>query len=144
VELFTLVKREKELHRTIIAFSISHDRRSVRIDGHYPVIEGKKAIFHRYSLRTFDFTGLVGKEQWTTDKFTKSVYDTWMPAHFKDFAPQLMLYHPIYTSNSRKNPISNFTSSSGLSQSLESRHLPVSGDTGDDGVAAPRFLRGDT
>jgi hypothetical protein len=31
VELFRLVKREKELHREILAFSISHDHRTVRI-----------------------------------------------------------------------------------------------------------------
>jgi hypothetical protein len=31
VELFRLVRREKELHREILAFSISHDHRSVRI-----------------------------------------------------------------------------------------------------------------
>ena len=44
VELFRLVKREKELHRQILAFSISHDHRSVRIYGHYPVTEGKDHV----------------------------------------------------------------------------------------------------
>ncbi|KAF7958048.1 hypothetical protein EAE96_003615 [Botrytis aclada] len=42
VELFKLGKREKELNREILAFSISHDHRTVRIYGHYPVIDGKK------------------------------------------------------------------------------------------------------
>jgi hypothetical protein len=42
VELFRLVKREKELHREILAFSISHDHQTVRIYGHYPVIDGQK------------------------------------------------------------------------------------------------------
>jgi hypothetical protein len=37
VELFKLVGREKELHREILAFSISHNDESVRIYGHYPV-----------------------------------------------------------------------------------------------------------
>jgi hypothetical protein len=55
-----------------------------------------------------------------------------MPAHFKRLCSAIDAYHPIYTLISRKNPISNFTSSSGLSQSLESHHLWVSGDTGDD------------
>ena len=31
VELFRLVKREKELYREILAFSISHDHSTVRI-----------------------------------------------------------------------------------------------------------------
>ena len=44
VELFRLVKREKGLHREILAFSISHDHETVRIYGHYPVIDGKKTI----------------------------------------------------------------------------------------------------
>ncbi|KXL42193.1 MAG: hypothetical protein FE78DRAFT_154934, partial [Acidomyces sp. 'richmondensis'] len=46
VELFRLVKREQELHRQILAFSISHDHRSVRIYGHYPVINGSQTTFY--------------------------------------------------------------------------------------------------
>lgn len=76
VELFRLVKREQELHREILAFSVSHDHRSVRIYGHYPVIEGKKTTFYRYLIRTFDFTEMDGKEKWTAYKFTKSIYNT--------------------------------------------------------------------
>ena len=75
VELFRSVKREKELDREILAFSISHDHRSVRIYGHYPVIEGDKTTFYRHPIRTFDFTEQEGKEKWTTYKFTKNVYD---------------------------------------------------------------------
>ncbi|KAK5442636.1 hypothetical protein LTS15_010954 [Exophiala xenobiotica] len=75
VELFRLIKREKELHREILAFSISHDHRIVRIYGHYPMIEDKKTTFYRYPIRTFDFTELDGREKWTAYKFTKSVYD---------------------------------------------------------------------
>lgn len=83
VELFRLVKREKELHREILAFSISHDHRTVRIYGHYPVINGSRTIFYRHPIHTFDFTALEGKEKWTTYKFTKNVYGVWMPAHLK-------------------------------------------------------------
>ena len=39
VELCRAVKREKELHQEILAFSISHEHRSVRIYGHYAIIE---------------------------------------------------------------------------------------------------------
>ena len=75
VGLFRYVKREKELNREILAFSISHDHRSVRIYGHYAVIEGDKTTFYRHPIHTFDFTALDGKEKWTAYKFTKNVYD---------------------------------------------------------------------
>ncbi|KAF7955067.1 uncharacterized protein EAE97_000326 [Botrytis byssoidea] len=83
VELFRLVKREKELHREILGFSISHDHRTVRIYGHYPVIDEGKTTFFRHPIHTFDFTALDGKEKWTAYKFTKNIYDIWMPIHLK-------------------------------------------------------------
>ena len=83
VELFRLVKRENELHREILAFSISHDHSSVRIYGHYPLIDGNKTTFYRHLIHKFDFTALKGKEKWTASKFAKNVYDIWVPAHFK-------------------------------------------------------------
>jgi hypothetical protein len=49
IELFRLRGREGDLHRQVIAFSVSHDDRTVRIYGHYPVIEGKKVTFNRHS-----------------------------------------------------------------------------------------------
>ena len=58
-----LVKREKELHREILAFSVSYDHRTVRIYGHYPVIDGKKTTFYRHPIREFSFTELDGKEK---------------------------------------------------------------------------------
>jgi hypothetical protein len=69
------VKREKELDREILAFSISHDHRSVRIYGHYPVIEGDKTTFYRHPIREFSFTEQDGKEKWTAHKFVKNVYN---------------------------------------------------------------------
>ncbi|TEY69561.1 hypothetical protein BOTCAL_0113g00230 [Botryotinia calthae] len=84
VELFRLVKREKELHQEILAFSISHDHRTVRIYGYYPIIDNEgKTTFYRHPIHTFDFTALDGKEKWTAYKFTKNVYDIWMPTHLK-------------------------------------------------------------
>ena len=77
VELFRSVKREKELDREILVFSVSHDHTAVRIYGHYPVIEGDKTTFYRHSIRKFDFTD--GEEKWTTYKFVKNVYDHHMP-----------------------------------------------------------------
>jgi hypothetical protein len=130
-----LVRREKELHREILALSILYDHRTVvtirtppshdyatkrpvlktavlfgscfssssflslessyrqwksscvattvRIYGHYPIIKGNDTAFYRHPIRTFDFTELDGEEKWTACKFTKNVYDIWMPTHLK-------------------------------------------------------------
>ncbi|KAK0655483.1 hypothetical protein B0T16DRAFT_341669 [Cercophora newfieldiana] len=83
-ELFRAVKREDEVNRKILAFSVSHDYRSVRIYGHYPVITGEDIKYYRHPIHDFSFTALDGKDKWTAYRFTKNVYDTWMPAHFKN------------------------------------------------------------
>jgi len=75
VELYRAVKREKELHREILAFSFSHDHRSVRIYGHYAIIEGDKTTFYRHPIRTFDFTEQDGKEKWTAYISTMNMFD---------------------------------------------------------------------
>ncbi|KAL7790397.1 hypothetical protein V8C37DRAFT_417462 [Trichoderma ceciliae] len=82
-ELFHLVKREDEIHREILAFSISHDHQSVRIYGYYPVIDEQEDKFYRHPIRNFSFTDLDGKEKWAAYQFTRNIYDTWMPNHFK-------------------------------------------------------------
>jgi hypothetical protein len=84
VELFRAVKREDEVNRKILAFSVSHDHRSVRLYGHYPVISGKDVKYYRHPIHDFSFTALDGRDKWTAYRFTKNVYDTWMPAHFKN------------------------------------------------------------
>ncbi|CCC14265.1 hypothetical protein SMACR_08776 [Sordaria macrospora] len=84
VELFRAVKREDEVNRKILAFSVSHDHQSVRIYGHYPVITGKDTKYYRHPIRNFAFTELDGKEKWTAYRFTKNVYDIWMPKHFEN------------------------------------------------------------
>ena len=83
VELFRIVKRKKELHREILAFSVSHDHSEVWIYGHYPVIEDQKTTFYRHPIRTFYFTESNGKDKWAAYKFTKNVYEHWMPNHFQ-------------------------------------------------------------
>lgn len=83
VELFRLVKRENEVHRQILAFCISHDHRSVRIYGCYPIIGGEDTKYYRHPIRTFDFTEMDGKEKWSAYRFKKNIYDSWIPDHFK-------------------------------------------------------------
>ena len=81
--LFRSVKREKELSRKILNFSISHDHRSVRTYGHYPVIEGDKTIFYRHLIHTFDFTAPEGKEKWIAYKFSKNLMIITLPKSMK-------------------------------------------------------------
>ncbi|KAH7305398.1 hypothetical protein BKA65DRAFT_531196 [Rhexocercosporidium sp. MPI-PUGE-AT-0058] len=120
VELFRLVKREKELHRQILAFSISHDHRTVRIYGHYPVVDGKNTTFYRHSIREFSFTELDGKERWTAYKFTKNVYDIWVPTHLKRICSVIEELPPdLDFEVSQQSEPEGF----GLSQGLESHHL---------------------
>lgn len=118
VELFRLVKREKELHREILAFSISHDHATVRIYGHYPVIDGNKTTFYRHPIHKFDFTALDGKEKWTAYKFTKNVYDVWMPTHLKRICSAIEQLPPDMGFDVSQGSELQFTEASGLSQEL--------------------------
>lgn len=83
VQLFRLMKREKKLHREILAFSISHDHCTIRIYDHYSVIKEKETIFHRHLIRNFAFIEQDEKEKWTIYKFTKNVYDKHKSTLFK-------------------------------------------------------------
>ena len=83
MELFRVVKREKQLHREILAFSISHDNSNIRIYGHYQLAEEDKIVYYRHPIHKLDFTALDGKEKWTAYRFTKNVYDQFMPMHLK-------------------------------------------------------------
>lgn len=89
VELYKYAKWENEfywkgeVHRKILAFSISHDDKNVRIYGHYPVIEDDTTTYYRYPIRDFFLTDLNGKEKWTAYKFTKNLYELWMPKHLE-------------------------------------------------------------
>lgn len=124
VKLFRLVKREKELHRQILAFSISHDHRMVRIYGHYPVIDGEKTTYHRYSVHEFSFAALDGREKWTSYKFVMSLYDDWAPSHFKrlcsaiDELPEVNFQVSQQPEIFQQSELS-FSESTGLSQGIE-------------------------
>jgi len=120
VGLFTLVKREKELHRKILAFSISHDHQTVRIYGHYPIIDGKKTTFYRHPIKMFDFTSEGGKDKWTSYRFTKNVYDKWMPTHLKRIYSVLDELRPDLDLESSQQ---SEPEGSGLLQGLESHNL---------------------
>ena len=74
VELFKLAKKEHTIHREVLTFSVSHDHRSVRLYGYYPVIAEAKIKIYRHPIHAFDMTALHGKERWTAYKFSVGVY----------------------------------------------------------------------
>lgn len=74
VELFKLAKKENTLHRELLTFSISHDHRTVRLYGYYPIIDGSKIKIYRHPIHTFDITACDGQERWRTYNFTVGVY----------------------------------------------------------------------
>jgi hypothetical protein len=123
VELFRLVKRQQELHREILGFSFTHDHESVRIWGHYPVINGTKTTFWRYPIRKFDFTERKGQEKWTAYKFTKNVYEMWMPDHFKRISSAIDELPPDLDFELSRGSEPQISEHSGLSQQLEYQTL---------------------
>jgi hypothetical protein len=121
--LFRLVGREKELHREINGFSISHSDVDVRIWGHYAVIDGDDVKYYRHPIRKFDFTELNGKEKWTAYTFVRNIYDLWLPKHFERICDIIdILPADVNFDVSEQGPESA-TSRSGLSQRFESYGL---------------------
>lgn len=81
VELYRLISRQDELHQQILAFSVSHDHRAVRIYGHYVLIDGKDTSFYRHLIQDFSIVNQDGKDKWTAYKFVRNVYDKFYPIH---------------------------------------------------------------
>lgn len=127
VELFRVVKREQELHRQILGFSCSHDHESVRIWGHYPVINKEKTTFWRYPIHKFDLTARKGLEKWTAYTFTKNVYDVWAIPHFElicSAIDDLPLEQDFAASQQPEQP---FSEPSGLSQQFDDQTFSQEG-----------------
>jgi hypothetical protein len=123
VELFRLVHRVEELHREVLAFSVSHDHETVRIYGHFPVIEGTKTTYWRVPLRKYDFTERRGIEKWTAYTFMKNVYDIWMPTHFKRISSAIDELPPEQDFKLSQALEPQISEGFGLSQQLENQIL---------------------
>jgi len=83
VELYRAVSRQDKLHREILAFSVSHDHQAVKIYGHYALIDGKDTSFYRHLIHHFSIISQDGKDKWIAYKFTRNIYDTFVPIHLK-------------------------------------------------------------
>ncbi|KAL4733500.1 hypothetical protein BDV11DRAFT_175644 [Aspergillus similis] len=71
IYLFRLVKREQELDRMILGFSITHNSSDVRIHGYYPVINGPEITYHAHKISSFP---LDSETRWNSYKFVMAVY----------------------------------------------------------------------
>jgi len=84
------------------------------------VIDGKKTTYYRHPIRKFDFTELDGKEKWTAYKFTRNVYDIWMPTQLKRICSVIDELPPDIDFEVSQRSVQE---ESGLSQGLESHQL---------------------
>lgn len=123
---------KKEVHRKILAFSISHDDRGVRLYGHYPVIKNDGTTFYRHLIRDFSLMDLDGRDKWTAYKFTKNVYERWMPDHLKNIikaidALPVGLNFAVSSASFRSNPGTDTETEPSSQEMIES--TPSSQDT---------------
>lgn len=82
VHLFQLINHEHEINREILAFSVSHDDRYVRIYGYYPIIK-EEVTYRRHLIHDINIQAKNGSDRWTSYKFIKSVYQTWVSPHLQ-------------------------------------------------------------
>lgn len=100
VKLFQRIKREDEVSREALAFSVSHDNRTVRIYAHYAVIDGDEVKFWHSPIRKFDFTEQDGREKWTAYKFIRGVYEKFVPMHLERLRSAIDQLPPINADDS--------------------------------------------
>lgn len=75
LSLYRLAGKESQLHNRPVAFSVSHDHRTVRLTGWGPVIDGEFYTVHPLTIHAFDITPRKGLERWTPYRFTFGVYE---------------------------------------------------------------------
>ncbi|KAL4816704.1 hypothetical protein BDW67DRAFT_184531 [Aspergillus spinulosporus] len=80
IYLFRLVKREQELDRTILGYSIVYNSIDVSIYGYYPVINGPEITYHACEISSFV---LNSETKWTSFKFVMAVYHKWAPLYLE-------------------------------------------------------------
>ncbi|KAL2867134.1 uncharacterized protein BJX67DRAFT_381156 [Aspergillus lucknowensis] len=147
-ELFRSVKREQELHRKILAFSISHNHEVVHIHAHCPVITGDQASYYRHGLDCFNFTMEDGEKRWRAYNFVMAIYNTWVPVHFKFLASAVDNLPEIDfdvssppESRQQETPRSGSTTESSAGGSTSPDTSPESGFSSCSPESAPRPTR---
>ncbi|CAF9902856.1 MAG: hypothetical protein HETSPECPRED_000035 [Heterodermia speciosa] len=81
VTLYRAAGRERELHRKIVAFSISHDPLLFQIHGHFASFEETEPRFYRYPIKTALI--MDSQDRWAAYRFTRNLYDVFAPLHLE-------------------------------------------------------------
>ncbi|KAL4986306.1 hypothetical protein BDW68DRAFT_178922 [Aspergillus falconensis] len=116
IYLFRLVKREQELDRMILGFSITHNSSNVQIYGYYPVISGPDIAYHTYEISSFP---LNSETRWNSYKFVMAVYHKWAPLHLERICSAIeQLPESIRSAEPAQCQAAGDPSDSGLSQDL--------------------------
>ncbi|EKG13857.1 hypothetical protein MPH_08989 [Macrophomina phaseolina MS6] len=84
--------------------------------------------YHRHLIREFSFTEQRGKEKWTAYKFTKSIYEQWVPIHLARISSAIdqIPLDPDFSVGHSSEPL--FSDHTGLSQVIETHRLSQSED----------------
>ncbi|KAF2218074.1 hypothetical protein CERZMDRAFT_31087 [Cercospora zeae-maydis SCOH1-5] len=135
VELYRAVGRAHELNREILGFSISHDNETVRLYGHYAEIHQHDTKYYRHTIRKFNFTELDGKEKWTAYKFTKSIYEDWMPIHLERIRSAIDDIPPDISFSTTGSDL-QFSEHSGLTQDVRAQSIAFSNPESQSGAKA--------
>ena len=86
--------------------------------GYYSIPKGRVTIVYHHSIRKFDLTKPDGKEKQSAYKFTKNVYDIWMPKHLYKMSSVIDELSPDFNFEVPQLP-----EESGVSQDLEGHYL---------------------
>jgi hypothetical protein len=87
VELFKLAKRETELHRRSLGFSVSYNSSMACVHAYYPIVTKKtstaevKVSYHRREIRRVMWATGNDKDRWTIYHFILTLYRDWVPKH---------------------------------------------------------------
>lgn len=80
IELYQKIGAAKELHKRILAFSVSYNQRLVKIFGHFALIDDNKITFHRHRLFETDLVN----DNFHRDKLyhiALSIWEHFFPVH---------------------------------------------------------------
>lgn len=126
VRLYEKVGRSyNDLDGKVLAFSISHNSREIRIHAYYPVIqqindkenENKKneqIVYHRHEIDNYI---LRDHSRWRAFRFVATVYEKWAPVHLAEI-PQVIDEIPVYqAAEARRKKLEE--QSTGLTQQMK-------------------------
>ncbi|KAI9758104.1 MAG: hypothetical protein M1815_004991 [Lichina confinis] len=84
-QLFRTVSRQKEIDKTILAFSLSHNHTVVKIYGHFPLVHGNndRPSIHRRIIHNRDTWDEDDDDRWSSYNIIRKIYDELLPQHLE-------------------------------------------------------------